>query len=147
MKTSTEEISRKYTLANNQAIEPGKATIDSAGHDLFAAETKILQPGSCNVVSLELNMGIPKWFFEKIYPRSGLFLNHFVSCDGGVIDSGYRQSTEVIMTNQSQFPYEVCIGQRIAQIIFHKIEKVTFTKVDELPKTERQCGGSGSTGY
>ena len=85
MKTSTEEISRKYTLANDQAIKPGKATIDSAGHDLFAAETKILQPGSCNGVSLELNMEIPKGFFGKIYPRSGLLLNHFVSCDEGVI--------------------------------------------------------------
>ena len=51
------------------------------------------------------------------------------------------------MTNQSQFPYEVCIGQITAQIIFHKIGNVTFTKVDELTKTERQLGGFGSTGY
>ena len=50
------------------------------------------------------------------------------------------------MANQSQFPYEVCIGQSIAQIIFHKTEKVTFTKVNELTKTERQFGGFRSTG-
>ena len=50
------------------------------------------------------------------------------------------------MTNQSQFPYEVCIGQRIAQIIFPKIEKGTFTKAGELTKTERQFGGFGSIG-
>ena len=76
-----------------------------------------------------------------------MLLNHFVSCDGGVIDSGYRGIIKVIMTNRSEFPYEVCIGQRIAQIIFHKNEKVTFTKVDELTKTERRFGGFGSTGY
>ena len=49
-------------------------------------------------------MEIPKGFFGKIYPRSGLLLNHFVSCDGGVIDSGYQGIIKVIMTNQSQFP-------------------------------------------
>ena len=79
-------------------------------------------------------MKIPKGFFGKIYLRSGLLLNHFVSCDGGVTDSGYRGIIKVIMTNQSQSPYEVCIGQRTAQIIFLKIEKITFTKVDELTK-------------
>ena len=85
---STEEVSIKYTVANDKAIEPRKATIDSAGHDLFAAEQKALEPGSCNV-SLELNMEIPKGFFEKIYPRSGLLLNYFVSFDRGVINFGY----------------------------------------------------------
>ena len=51
------------------------------------------------------------------------------------------------MTSQSQFLYEVSSGQRIAEIIFHKYEKVTFTNVDELTKTERQFGGFGSAGY
>ena len=92
-------------------------------------------------------MEIPQGLFWKIYLGCGLLLNHFVSCDGGVIDSGYRGIIKVIMTNQSQFPYEVCIGQITAQIIFYKIGNVTFTKVDELTKTERQLGGFGSTGY
>ena len=74
MKMSTEQTSIKYTVANNQAIEPRKETIDSAGHDLFAAEPKLLQPGFCNAVSLERNMEIPKGFFGKIYPRSGLLV-------------------------------------------------------------------------
>ena len=89
MKMSTEEVSIKYTVANDKAIEPRKATIDSSAHDLFAAEQKALEPGSCNVVSLELNMEIPKGFFEKIYPHSGLLLNYFVSFDRGVINFGY----------------------------------------------------------
>ena len=147
MEMSTEQISVKYTVANDQAIKPRKATIDSAGYDLFAAESKILQPVSFNVTSLELNMEIRQGFFWKIHLRCGLLLNHFVSCDGGVIDSGYRGIIKVIMTNQNQFPCEVCIGQITAQIIFHKTENVTFTKVDDLAKTERQLGGFGSTGY
>ena len=65
MKISTEQINIKYTVANDQVIKPRKATIDSAGHDLFAAESKILQPGSCNAVSLELNRKFPKGFLGK----------------------------------------------------------------------------------
>lgn len=65
MKMSTEEVSIKYTVANDKAIEPRKATIDSAGHDLFAAEQKALEPGSCNVVSLELKMEFLKGFSRR----------------------------------------------------------------------------------
>ena len=67
MKMSTEEVSIKYTVANDKAIEPRKATVDSAGHDLFAAEQKALEPGSCNVVSLELNMEIPEGLLVLVY--------------------------------------------------------------------------------
>ena len=133
----SEELIIKYKVANDQVIEPRKATIDPAGHDILAAEDKILQPGLCTTVSLEINMEIPKGYFGKIYPRSGLLVNHFVSCDGGVIDSGYHIIFKAIMTNHSEAPYEISIGQRIAQLIFHKVEQVSFIKADTFTKTER----------
>ena len=77
MKMSTEQINIKYTVANDQAIESRKATIDSAGHDLFAAESKILQPGSCNAVSLELNMEIPKGFFWETFSAFWFVIKSF----------------------------------------------------------------------
>ena len=92
-------------------------------------------------------MEIPKGCFGKIYPRSGLLVNHFVSCDRGVIDSRYRGIIKTIMTNYSNIPYEISVGQGIAQIIFHKVEQVSFVKVNTLTRTERRCGGFGSTGY
>ena len=101
---------------------------------MFAVEQKVLEPGSRNVVLLEVNMRISKDFFGKIYPRSGLL-------------SGYRGIVKVIMVNHSKVPYQVCIGERIAQLIFHKIEKTTFQKVDALSNSERQFGVFGSTGY
>ena len=82
-------------------------------------------------------MEIPKGYFGKIYPRSGLLVNHFVSCDGGVIDSGCHIIFKAIMTNHSEAPYEISIGQRIAQLIFHKVEQVSFIKADTFTKTER----------
>ena len=96
------ELITKYKVANDRAIEPRKVTIDSTGHDIFAAEDKILQPGLCTTVSLEINMEIPKRYFGKIYTRSGLLVNHFVSCDRDVIDSGYRGIVKAIMTNHRQ---------------------------------------------
>ena len=143
----SEELFIKYKFTNDEAIEPRKATKDSAGHDIFAAEDRTLQPGSCDTISLQLNMEISKGYFGKIYPRSGLLVNHFISCDGGVIDLGYRGIVKVIMTNYGKVPYETFVGQRIAYIIFHKVEQVTFIKGNTLSKTERQCGGFGSTGY
>ena len=64
-----------------------------------------------------------------------------------VIDAGYCEIVKVIMANHSEVPYEISIDQKIAQIIFHKVEKVSFIKADTFIKTERQCGGFGFTGY
>ena len=108
----SEELIIKYKVANDRAIEPRKATIDSAGHDIFAAEDKILQPGLCTTVLLEINMKIPKGYFGKIYLHPGLLANDFVCCDRGVIDSGYRGIVKAIMTNHNEVLYEISIGQR-----------------------------------
>ena len=77
----------------------------------------------------------------------GLLVNHFISCHGGVINSGYRGIIEVIITKHCEVPHEITIGQRIAEIIFHKVEQVSFIKADTLTKTERQCGSFGFTCY
>ena len=68
-----------------------------AGYDLFAAEAKTLLPRSCNSIELELKMAIPKGYYGKFFPRSGLLSDHFVTCDAGVIDSGH--SVSVILIN------------------------------------------------
>lgn len=53
----SKELIIKYKFTNDQAIEPRKSTKDSAAHDIFAADDKTLQPGSCDTISLELNIG------------------------------------------------------------------------------------------
>ena len=82
----------KYAIANNSvhAQKPKHATIDSAGYDLFAAKSKTLLPHVVTQISLDLHFEIPDGYFGKIYPISGLLVEHFVSWDAGVIDSGYR---------------------------------------------------------
>ena len=95
-------IEVKYAVANSSlhATEPKKATIGSAGYDLFAVEEKILIPICVTLITIELKMEIPSAYFGKIYPRSSLLEKYFVSCDTGVIDSNFCDTVLILMTKQ-----------------------------------------------
>ena len=141
-------IEVKYAVANNSihAKEPKKATIGSAGYNLFAAKEKILLPRCVMPIMIELKMEIACGYFGKVYPRSSLLKNYFVSCDADVIDSDFRSTVLILMTNNSKDPVLIKAGQRIVQIVFHKKQEVVFEKVDCLSSTERGAGGFGLTG-
>ena len=138
----------KYAVANNSihAKEPKKAVIGSTGYNLFAAIEKILLPRCVMPIMIELKMEIPCGYFGKVYPRSSLLKNYFVSCDADVIDSDFHSTVLILMTNNSKDPILIKDGQKIAQIIFHKNQEVVFKKVDCLSSTERGAGGFGLTG-
>ena len=134
----TEMTEVKYTVANNSihVAEPMKSLAGSAGYDLFAAEEKkTLFPHCVTPVTAEIQMEIPNECFGKIYPRSGLLKYFYISCDGGVIDSDFRGTAFVLMTNYGERPILIKAGQRTAQIVFHKKGKVIFKKVDRLNST------------
>ena len=141
-------IEVKYPVGNNSkhAKEPKKATSGSAGYNFFAADEKKLLPRCVTPITIELKMEIPCGYFGKLYPRSSLFKNYFVSCDTGVIDSDFRGTVLILMTSNSKDPILIKAGQRIAQIVFHKKEEVMFKKVGCLSSSERGAGGFGSTG-
>ena len=121
----------KYAVANNSkhAKEPKQVTIDSAGYDLLAAESKTLLPHDVTPITLELLLKIPDCYFGKIYPRSGLLAKHFVSCDTGVIDSGYRGAVLVWMSNHCDEPLLIKEGFRIAQLVIHNKENAVFKQI------------------
>ena len=81
----------KYYPESDETKVPYKATPDAAGFDLYAAEETNVLPNSKAIVSLDLRMVIPKGFFGKTFSWSGLFLNHDITAEAGVIDSGYRR--------------------------------------------------------
>ena len=87
------------------------ATSGSAGYNLFAAEEKILLPPCVKPITIELKMEIPCGYFDKVHPRSSLLKNCFVSC---VIDSDFRDTVLILMTNNSKDPILSKAGQRIA---------------------------------
>ena len=91
----SEKLTIKY-YPNNEFIKVPFQASEDAGYDLFAAEAKILLPNSCNSIELELKMVIPKGYYGKMFPRSGLLRDHLVTCDAGVVDTNYRDSVSVI---------------------------------------------------
>ena len=81
--------------------------------------------------------------------RSGLFLNHKIIAEAGLIDCGYQGIVQVLLFNHSDDVFSVKVGQRIAQIVFLKHFDVKFEMVqstDLLPKSVRNEGEFGSTG-
>ena len=109
-------IKVKYVVANNSihAEELKQATSCSAVFDLFVV-AKTFFRRRVMPVSLELQMEIPSGYFGKFYPRSKRLKECFISCDAGVIDSDFRGSVLVLMTNNSNKPLLIKPGQRIAQ--------------------------------
>ena len=138
-------------LPNAEKIYNGKfyATAGSAGFDLkYIGETIIIEAGANKLVPTGIKMAIPEGYFLAIYPRSGNSLNNKITLSNavGVVDSDFRGEINAIIHNLGDKPFEIQKGDRIAQAILHKYEKIRFDFVDELDETERGEGGFGSTG-
>ena len=92
-------ITVKYYPESEFTREPYQATEDSAGYDLFAAETKTFLPKSPGTLLLDLRWAIPTGFYGKLFPRSGILREHFVTIDAGVIDANFRGIIQVLISN------------------------------------------------
>ena len=129
---------------------PAYETAGSAGMDLRAqlSEPVILKPLQRALIPTGLFIELPDGYEAQIRPRSGLALKKGLSLlnSPGTIDSDYRGELKIIMINLSNETTIVNTGERIAQMVIAKYEKVAFTEVDELTETDRGAGGFGHTG-
>jgi len=93
-------------------------------------------------------IALPEGYEAQVRPRSGLALKQGVSIlnTPGTVDADYRGEVGVILMNHSKENLVIKRGDRIAQMIINKIERIEFEKVEELPESERGAGGFGSTG-
>ena len=97
----------------------------------------------------DLFLAIPPDHYGRIAGRSDFALKDEIGVGAGVIGSDFRGIVAVVLFNQSKSPYEVNIGDRIAQMIFEKYETVRFVELanrEKLPKTEKDSDGFGSSG-
>ena len=129
---------------------PAYQTTLSAGMDLHAnIETSILlNPGERVLISTGLFIELPEGYEAQIRPRSGLALKHGITVlnSPGTIDADYRGEIKVLLINHGQEPFEIQNGERIAQMIVAKYERIHWETAVELNSTERGAGGYGSTG-
>ncbi|MBO8158317.1 dUTP diphosphatase [Thermosyntropha sp.] len=129
---------------------PCYMTSGSSGLDLYAAVEKeiIIAPGKICLVPTGIAISIPEGYEAQIRPRSGLALKHGITLlnTPGTIDSDYRGEIKVIVINLGDKEYILKRGERIAQMVFTRIEKVELEETDDLDFTERGSGGFGHTG-
>ena len=125
-------------------------TIASAGLDVRAniEESIELKPLQRTLVKTGLFMEIPVGFECQVRPRSGLALKKGISVLNapGTIDADYRGEVGVILINLSDEIFTIENGERIAQLVFAKVEQAEWKDVEILTETNRGEGGFGSTG-
>ncbi|MFI5138871.1 MAG: dUTP diphosphatase [Sphingobacteriales bacterium] len=129
---------------------PAYETLHAAGMDLRAdvEETVLLKPMERKLVQTGLHIELPEGFEAQIRPRSGLAFKHGIGIvnSPGTIDADYRGEIKVLLINFSDQVFEINTGDRIAQMVIARHEKVNWEQVEELNETSRGAGGYGHTG-
>jgi len=129
---------------------PSYATSGSAGMDVFATnrEPIVLVPGETLMVPTGLSIELSPGYECQVRSRSGLAAKNGIFCLNapGTIDSDYRGEIKVILSNFGKEHFTIYYGDRIAQLVIAKYERVEWELTEKLTETERGAGGFGSTG-
>ena len=112
------------------------------------SEPLTLNPLQRELVPTGLYIELPAGFEAQIRPRSGLAIKHGISLVNtpGTVDADYRGEIKVILVNLSNEPFTLNPGERIAQMVVARHEKVQWDEVEVLEESARGEGGFGSTG-
>jgi len=141
----------KVPIINNSHYDlPSYSTKQSSGLDLRAniLDKIILAPFDRKLIPTGLSISIPEGYEAQVRPRSGLSIKNGITVlnSPGTIDSDYRGDIGVILINLSKESYTIKPGDRVAQIVFSKYEKIEWGIVSDLPNSNRGKSGFGSTG-
>lgn len=129
-----------------EARLPTRGSAEAAGLDLYAVERVTIEPGGRAAVRTGLAVAIPRGFYGRVAPRSGLAVRHGLDVLAGVIDSDYRGEILCALVNLGAEPFEVEPGARVAQLVVEAIALPEPAWAEELEETGRGAGGFGSTG-
>jgi dUTP pyrophosphatase len=148
--------SKQHKIMNVQIINkskhatPNYETEGAAGMDLRAniEESITLKPLERTIVKTGLFIALPIGFEAQVRPRSGLAAKNGITVLNapGTVDADYRGEIGVILVNLSNEEFVVNDGERVAQLVIAKHERVNWQEVEILSETERGSGGFGSTG-
>jgi dUTP pyrophosphatase len=145
------DILMKVQIINkSKHATPNYETEGAAGMDLHANinEAITLKPLERTIVKTGLFIALPVGFEAQVRPRSGLAAKKGITVLNapGTVDADYRGEIGVILVNLSNEDFTVNDGERIAQLVIAKHERVSWEEVTVLNETERGSGGFGSTG-
>ena len=125
-----------------------RAHDDDAGYDLRTTRQVTVQPGELAQIGTGVYMSMPVGVYGQVCSKSGLALKRNVGVDGGVIDAGYRGEICVLLRNYGKEPVSFEPGDKVAQIVFHKISHALeqVQAMTDLDEGLRGDNGFGSTG-
>lgn len=128
---------------------PKYAKPGDAGADIYSAIDITIKPGKRALVPTGIAIALSDGYGAFVHPRSGLAIKYGVGLVNapGTVDAGYRGEISVIVINHDQSEsFEIKRGDRIAQIVFQRVERAEFVAVEELPGSNRSGSGFGSSG-
>ena len=128
---------------------PSYAHPGDAGADLLTSVDVSIAPGERCLVPTGIALAVPEGHVALVHPRSGLAARHGLSIVNtpGTVDSGYRGEIKVLLINHDPSEtIELRRGDRVAQLVFQRVEHAAFQEVEALADSARGSGGYGSTG-
>ena len=140
-------IEIEIELINSSANVPTKKHESDIGYDISSAENIFIISNEVTLVHTGIAISLPAQCAGFVLPRSGLSTKHKITLinSPGLIDPGYTGELLVPLINHSTVDYEIKVGDRIAQLVLIDTNQVDFKIVDNMPDTERNSGGFGST--
>ncbi len=136
----------KFKRLHPEAKLPMHGRAGDAGLDVFAVEKVTILPRERAMVPLGFAMEMPTGYVALVWDRSGMAAKHGIHSLAGVIDCTYRGEVKVVLYNTTDQPYEIQVGDKVAQLLIQQHETVAFEEVDELSDTERGADGWLSSG-
>ena len=137
-------------INRSRHVIPKYETKNSAGMDIRAFLTSpiVLKPLERILIKTGLFLELPNGYEAQVRPRSGLSLKKGITIlnSPGTIDADYRGEIGIILINLSNNNFEINDGDRIAQLVISKYERISWVEVDSLSETSRGSDGFGSTG-
>ncbi|KRO30486.1 MAG: deoxyuridine 5'-triphosphate nucleotidohydrolase [Actinobacteria bacterium BACL2 MAG-120802-bin41] len=128
---------------------PKYAKPGDAGADIYSSIDITIEPGKRALVPTGIAIALSDGYAAFVHPRSGLAVKYGVGLVNapGTVDAGYRGEISVIVINHDQSEsFEIKRGDRIAQLVFQRVERAEFVVVEELPGSNRSGSGFGSSG-
>lgn len=141
---------RVKRIGNHYLNTPKQESAFSAGYDLSAVDSTLIESGGIQLIKTGFAWAIPEGYVGIIKPRSGLASKHGIDVMAGVIDSDYRGEIMVLLVNRTPIfmdkpPVTLILGERIAQMIIIPVLHLDVVE-NTIDETERGDGGFGSTG-
>jgi len=136
----------KIKKLHPDAIIPSYAHEGDAGLDIYSLNDYLIEPGKREIISTGISCEFPLGYVALVWPKSGLSAKKGIDVLAGVIDAHYRGEYKIVLLNTSDEVFEIKKGDKVAQVLIQKVERVDVEEVGELKNSVRGEGGFGSSG-